>query len=366
MHVALLTADLDGHHGWARYGAEVAAALRAQGAQLTVVCAANTAPAAEPDALRWLPAVAPQRRGMLPRQLALVPKLRRALANCDVIHNTVELYAPLAWLLAGDRPLVHTLHGTYTNLPRMRRWPVGALYCRAFTAGRAVCVSHYTARVAAEVMPTLPTHVIPNAVNAARFAVEAPPLAARAPIILATGGVKARKGTLELVRALAVVRQTVPAAQLVVVGRVPADGYGQTVREAIRALGLAAAVTLTGFVDEGELREWYGRARVFALPSVSQGHHFEGFGLVQLEASAAGLPVVTTTGSGAAEAVEHDVTGFVVDAAQMADALPAALIRLLTDDALAQQMGSAGILKAQRTTWDDVARQLLQVYEMPR
>ncbi len=366
MRVALLTANLDGHHGWARYGAEVAAALRAQGAQLTLVCSANTDPAAYPDALRLLPTVQPLQRGMLPRQLVLVPTLRRALSSCDVIHNTVELYAPLAWLLAGARPLVHTLHGTYANLPRMRRWPLSALYRRALTAGRAVCVSQFTARVAAEVMPTLRTHVIPNAVNAAYFAVDALPLAARQPIILATGGVKARKGTLELVRALAVVREAVPAARLVVVGRAPTDGYGQAVRDAIHTSGLADAVTFTGYVDDAELRQWYGRARVFALPSIAQGHHFEGFGLVQLEASAAGLPVVTTTGSGAAEAVEDGVTGFVVDAAQIDHALPAALIQLLKDDALAQRMGSAGILKAQRTTWDDVARQLLQVYELPR
>ncbi|MFQ3646589.1 MAG: glycosyltransferase family 4 protein [Anaerolineae bacterium] len=366
MRAGLLTADLNGHHGWARYGAEVAAALRTQGAQLTLVCPINTDPAAYPDALRLLPTVAPLQRGMLARQLALVPALRRALAHCDVIHNTVELYAPLAWLVAGHRPLVHTLHGTYANLPRMRRWPLSALYRRAFTAGRAVCVSQYTACVASEVMPELRARVIPNAVDAARFAVDGPPLAAREPIILATGGVKARKGTLALVRALAVVREAVPAARLVVVGRAPTDGYGQAVREAIHALGLADAVTLTGFVDEAELRQWYGRARVFALPSIAQGHHFEGFGLVQLEASAAGLPVVTTTGSGAAEAVEDGVTGFVVDAAQLDHALPAALIRLLTDDALAQRMGSAGILKAQRTTWADVARQLLQVYELPR
>lgn len=366
MRVALLTAELNGHHGWARYGAEVAAALQSQGAQLTVVCPTNTDPAARPAALRLLPTVHPLQRRMLPRQLALVPTLRRALAECDVIHNTVELYAPLAWLAAGRRPLIHTLHGTYANLPRMRRWPLSALYRRALTAGRAVCVSQYTARVASEVMPGLRAHVIPNAVDAARFAVEGPPLAAREPIILATGGVKARKGTLELVRALAVVREAVPAARLVVVGRAPTDGYGQAVREAIHALGLADAVTLTGFVDEAELRQWYGRARAFALPSITQGDHFEGFGLVQLEASAAGLPVVTTTGSGAAEAVEDGVTGFVVDAAQVDRALPAALIHLLTDDALAQRMGSAGILKAQRTTWAEVARQLLQVYEMPR
>lgn len=366
MRVALLTADLDGHHGWARYGAEVAAALKAAGASLTVVCPTNTDPTACPDALRLLPTVQPLQSGMLPRQLALLPMLRRALADCDVIHNTVELYAPLAWLVAGRRPLVHTLHGTYTNLPRMRRWPLSTLYRRAITAGRAVCVSQHTARVAAEVMPDLPTHVIPNAVDAARFAVQGPPLAEREPIILAAGGVKARKGTLELVQALAIVRQTVPQARLVVVGRVPVNGYGQAVCKAIHALGLSDAVTLTGYVDETELRRWYGRARVFALPSMAQGYHFEGFGLVQLEASAAGLPVVTTTGSGAAEAVEHGVTGFVVDAAQIADALPQALLHLLTDDALAQRMGSAGILKAQRTTWAHVARQLLQVYELPR
>lgn len=366
MRVGLLTADLNGHHGWARYGAEVAKALRSEGVSLTVVCPTNTDPVAYPDALRLLPTVQPLQQGMLLRQLSLLPTLRRALANCDVIHNTVELYAPLAWLSAGERPLVHTLHGTYANLPRMRRWPLSTLYRRALTAGRAVCVSQYTARVAAEVMPSVPLHVIPNAVDATRFAVDAPPLAARAPIILAAGGVKARKGTLELVQALAAVRQTVPSAQLVVVGRVPVNGYGQAVCAAIHELGLQDAVTLTGYVDEAELCRWYARARVFALPSISQGYHFEGFGLVQLEASAAGLPVITTTGSGAAEAVEHGETGFVVEASQIAHALPQALVRLLTDDTLAQRMGSAGILKAQRTTWTHVARQLLQVYEMPR
>ena len=366
MHVGLLTAELDGGHGWARYGAEVAAALRAQGVTLTLLCPTNTKALAFPDALRLLPSLNPPPRGLLARQLAVLPTLCRAAAGCDVIHNTVELYAPAAWLLAGSRPLIHTLHGTYANLPRMRRWPMGALYRRAFAAGRAVCVSRFTASVAQSVIPELRVHVIPNAVDAARFAVSGPPLCERPPLVLAAGGVKARKGTLELVQAFAVVRQTVPNARLVIVGRAPMDSYGRAVRAAVHALGLTDAVTLTGFVDEDELRRWYGQARVFALPSIRCGDHFEGFGLVQLEASAAGLPVVTTTGSGAAEAVEDGVTGFVVDAAELETALPQAILRLLTDDALAQRMGSAGILKAQRTTWAHVARELLQVYELPR
>lgn len=363
MRVGLLTADLSGMHGWGRYGIELTQALERQGAQVTVVCASNTLPTVRPEAARLLPSILPMTSRMLLRQAALLPAVRRALHGCDVVHNTVEFYAPLAWAVAGQRPLLHTGHGTYVNLPRMRRWPVNALYRQAFVSGRMVCVSAYTQSVAQAVMPTLRTQIIRNAVHALDFAADD---AHHELLVLASGGVKARKGTLELVQAMAVVRAQLPQVRCVIVGRVPSHGYGLKVRAAIAELGLQDTVELAGFVAEHELREWYRRASVFVLPSLNDGWYFEGFGLVQLEASAAGLPVITTHGSGAAEAVDDGSTGLLLHPAELAQTLPAAIVRLLTDKTLARRMGNNGILKAQRTTWDQVARDLLQVYEMPR
>jgi phosphatidylinositol alpha-1,6-mannosyltransferase len=83
---------------------------------------------------------------------------------------------------------------------------------------------------------------------------------------------------------------------------------------------------------------WYGSAHVFALPSLNVGWKFEGYGLAHLEASAAGLPVIGTTDCGAADAIDDGVTGLLVTQAQVAERLPAAIIRLLSDPALAAQM----------------------------
>ncbi|MDP1125088.1 glycosyltransferase, partial [Klebsiella pneumoniae] len=84
------------------------------------------------------------------------------------------------------------------------------------------------------------------------------------------------------------------------------------VQEQARALGLAECVHLPGQVSEEELRGWYQHADVFALPSLTVGEKFEGFGLAFLEASACGLPVIGTTGSGVAEAVRDGETGLLV------------------------------------------------------
>lgn len=352
-------------HGWGRYGAEIASALVRQGVHVTVVCAENTLPDTFPDAVRLLPTILPQARHMLMQQLQRLPSVWRTLRGCEVIHNTVELYAPLAWAVAGQRRLVHTGHGTYVNLPRMRRWPLNRLYRQAFTSARMACVSAYTQSVALAVMPSLRTQVILNAVRAADFAPQTPH--AREPyLVLSSGGVKPRKGTLELVQAMAVVRQTLPDVRCVIIGRVADDGYAQRVRDEIAALHLEDTVTLAGFVDEPTLRDMYGRASVFVLPSLNDGWRFEGFGLVQLEASAAGLPVITTHGSGAAEAVDDGMTGLLLDPHMLSAGLPEAIVRLLTTPALAQQMGQQGILKAQRTTWDQVACELIRLYERPR
>jgi phosphatidylinositol alpha-1,6-mannosyltransferase len=115
-------------------------------------------------------------------------------------------------------------------------------------------------------------------------------------------------------------------------------------------------------VPEATLLAWYGAADVFALPARDVGGRFEGFGLVYLEAGAAGLPVIGTTGCGAEDAIHDGVTGLLLPPSQVTDALPGAIIALLSDPARAARMGAAGRAWARTQTWARAAQQTLALY----
>jgi rhamnosyl/mannosyltransferase len=136
------------------------------------------------------------------------------------------------------------------------------------------------------------------------------------------------KGADVLVRAMADVD-----ADLVMIGRGPLKAD----LEALAAsLGVGARVRFVDPVGDEDLAAWYHAADVFCLPSVARS---EAFGLVQLEAHAAGVPVVSTTlTTGVPFVNQHGVTGLTVppgDAAALADALGT----LVRDEALRARLG---------------------------
>lgn len=367
MQVGLLVPDLTDGHGWGHYSRHLLTALAAPDVHLTVLAATNT-PALPPlpnvTLHRVLPPIAPMARFRLPKMLVLVPRVRRLLAACDLVHTTCEIYAPLGVAAAGMRPHLLTLHGSYARFPQVRGFPVGHLYRWAYAQSIMVCVSQYTQRVVREVVPHAQTVVVNNGVDPAQFAdLPALPNPPDVPVVLTVGGVKARKGTRELVQAIAQVRQTLPDVQCVILGNTQVEpGYTAQLHADIERLNLYANVQLRGFVDEQTLLGWYGAADVMALPSMNSGWKFEGFGLVHLEASAAGLPVIGTRECGAEDAIDHEETGLLISQETIAQDLPAALLRLLTNPALAAQMGAAGKRKAQSQTWQHVAAQMRTLY----
>ncbi len=364
MKIGLLTADLSHRNGWAHYSLSLAQALQRQGVTLEIVAPVDSPSLPGVTVHNLLPPIAPMPPNFLLRSLRTLPTVRRILRDCDLIHATVELYAPLASLIAGKRPLIVTGHGSYVNLPRIRRWPVSMIYRRAFQRATMLCVSDYTASIVRETLPHAKTVVIHNAVDAARFQQKTSfsPEISR-PVVLATGGVKARKGTLELVQAMAQVRQQIPTVQCVVIGAQSEPEYLRKVEREIVRLRLEDCVHLPGFVDDDTLLGWYQAADVFALPSINAGWKFEGFGLVYLEASAAGLPVIGTRDCGAEAAIEDGVTGLLISQDYIAEELPVAILELLHNPQKAQAMGAAGRTKAISQTWDHVAEQVITLYE---
>ena len=362
MRVALVAPDFAAAYGWASYALDLGRSLSMQDVEVIALAQAGGTVAPTLGAARVervLPRLVPMRRGFLIRSLLAAQRVRRAVTGCDLLHVVAEPYAPLALWSAGARPLVVTAHGTF--VPKTVARPlVGWLYRRAYTHARLIAVSEYTAAQVRTALPGADPVVIHNGVDFARFQPPQPDPGKHGPTVLASGGVKGRKGTHVLVEAFAQVRQQIPDARLIVTGATEPD-YQAQVEALIAQHGLGDAVRLAGMIPEAELLAWYQHADVFALPSRNVGGKFEGFGLVFLEAGAAGLPVIGTHGSGLAEAVIEGETGMLVpqdDASALADVI----VRLLRDPALRTRMGTAGRAHAERQDWGAVAARVRDIY----
>ncbi|MFQ3535125.1 MAG: glycosyltransferase family 4 protein [Aggregatilineales bacterium] len=363
LHIALLATDPTEPHGWSNYASGLIGALAAHAAHITLITSRSAAAADLPNTTihRVLPSLTIPARLLRLRLLMANWAAARAARHADVLHVLAEPYALAA--LTARKPLVVTAHGTYLPQTAQAR-PFAPLYRRVYRRAQIICVSHYTQRRVKAILPSAQTHVIPNGVNLARFAqpirVVVPKVG---PTVLSVGQIKARKGFSEIVQAMALVRKRIPEVQAVFVGSTEGDPtYVAHLRERIAALGLEQSVHLLGRLPEPDLLAWYAAADVFALHSLNQEKAFEGFGLVYLEASAAGLPVIGTRDCGAEDAIREGETGFLVaqgDVAGLADAL----IRLLQDANLRKRLGAAGKEFAAQHTWDAAARQVLACYE---
>jgi phosphatidylinositol alpha-1,6-mannosyltransferase len=170
-------------------------------------------------------------------------------------------------------------------------------------------------------------------------------------VLLSVGRLQRRKGHDMMLRALAGLRQAAPAIKYVIVG----DGPHRRQLEAdVDALALRDVVHFAGEAREDELPGWYAAADVFALPNRQDGADFEGFGIVFLEAAAAGLPVVGGRSGGVPEAVDDGATGLLVDGADERE-LRAALERLVTSVDLRRALGMRGRQRATEAfSWDRV------------
>jgi glycosyltransferase-like protein len=212
--------------------------------------------------------------------------------------------------------------------------------------------------------------VVPNGVDVARYAsgsasraaeLRASVGAADRPLLLAVGGLEPRKGSDNLVRALARVRRSGVDPVLAVLGGHSFQdyrAYSDAVRASLPALGLELGrdVVEVGTVPDADMPSWYRAADALAFPSVK-----EGFGLAVLEAMSAGVPVVTSDLPVFREYLEPGRDALLVPVGDV-DALAAALLAVLTDDPLRASLTAAGHALVQRFTWAESARRHLEIY----
>jgi phosphatidylinositol alpha-1,6-mannosyltransferase len=159
-------------------------------------------------------------------------------------------------------------------------------------------------------------------------------------VIVSVGRLVHRKGQDLLIRALPQILQAVPNAHILFVGEGP---YKKELMKIAQECGVRDNVTFVGRVQYSDLPRYICVGDIFAMPSRSRlaGLEVEGLGIVYLEASACGLPVIGGISGGAPDAVLEGVTGFSVDGTS-ADAIAQAAISLLSNPADAREMGAHG------------------------
>lgn len=177
------------------------------------------------------------------------------------------------------------------------------------------------------------------------------------PVVVCVSRLVRRKGQDTLIEAMPQILAAVPDTVLLIVGGGP---YRADLEKLAEARGVTASVRFTGAVPWEELPAHYGAGDVFAMPCRTRrgGLDVEGLGIVYLEASATGLPVVAGDSGGAPDAVVEGETGYVVPG-DSAAAAAERIVRLLLDEQLRQRMGEAGRRWVERSwRWDLLAQRL--------
>lgn len=266
-----------------------------------------------------------------------------------------------------DLPYDVVLHGAEVTVPGRLPGSKQALSYVLRRARHVISAGEYASREADRAAGrALPTTIVPPGVDTERFhpldtaernaARERLGLPVDAQIIAAVSRLVPRKGFDTAIRAVATLSRSHPDAVLAIAG-------GGREDERLRALarGLRAPVIFLGRVPFDDLPLVFGCADIFTMLCRNRwgGLEQEGFGIVFVEAAACGVPQVAGKSGGAAEAVAHGETGFVIDPPDDVAAAAAAFRQLLDDDALRASMSKASRVRAvEHFSYDMLAKRL--------
>jgi phosphatidylinositol alpha-1,6-mannosyltransferase len=159
-------------------------------------------------------------------------------------------------------------------------------------------------------------------------------------VIVSVGRLVHRKGQDYLIQSMPLILHQAPNAHLLLVGQGP---YLEHLQKLVKEHGLESSVTFIGRVDYKELPQYLCVGDIFAMPSRSRlkGLEVEGLGIVYLEASSCGLPVLAGNSGGAPDAVKQNETGLVVSGTDEKQ-IASAAIELLNNSDSSKKMGLAG------------------------
>ena len=306
------------------------------------------------------------RHWQVARDIAQLTRGRRAIVHCGRALPE-GLAALVSRRLHGGPPYLCWTHGEELTYARDSRELTFLLSRVHRGAAGLIANSHNTRRKLEAIgVAAHRIRVIHPGVDPERFGTSAAGSGLRqrlAPagelVLLSVGRLQRRKGHDVVLRALAHLGGVAGGMRYVIVG----DGDERSSLEQLASdLGVHRQVVFAGEVSDRELPSYYGAADLFVHPNRDDRGDIEGFGIVFLEAAAAGLPVIGGNSGGVPEALEDGVTGFLVDGRDAGEL--ARKIRLLTESSdLRRRMGDAGRARVVREfTWNRAAARLMEAH----
>ncbi len=198
--------------------------------------------------------------------------------------------------------------------------------------------------------------IIPCGVDLNRFRPGLSPLPEpkQGQTILFLGRLDARKGIEVLLKAMPEVLVSIPKARLIVVGKGPRE---KKARNMTHRLGLDKSVRFIGSVERQDLPHFYAGCDVYCSPALGG----ETLGIVLLEAMACGVPVVASSIPGYDETIRHGIDGLLCPPGKP-DAFAKAIIRLIQDRKLSEQLIANGLDRVRQYAWPVIGRRTLDYY----
>jgi phosphatidyl-myo-inositol alpha-mannosyltransferase len=296
--------------------------------------------------------------GLAPRTARRTIAVLRDLAPTVIhVHEPLVPWAGLASLRAEVAPVVGTFHA-WSDSDRAYKLvrPLGRAILRRLAAAVAVSDAAVGYHAGALGVPRSRFTIVPNGVDVARFAGAEPFAQLRAdarPTLLFVGRLEKRKGLEPLVRAFTLLKAERPDLRLLVVG----DGPERDRCQQLLPARLRSDVTFLGRVAQEDLPRFYASCDLYVSPALGG----ESFGIVLLEAMAAGAPIVASDLPGYRSVARDGVQGRLVapgDPRALADAIRS----LLDTPSLRAAMSAEGRRTVQAYDWPVVAARLRDLY----
>ncbi len=295
--------------------------------------------------------------------------LLNSLKNVDLlhVHDWLTAYAGRALKHAFRLPLVATVHATeYGRNAGLhnenQRYISDVEWWLTYEAWRIIVCSSYMERELQGFfqLPGDKITVIPNGVNVEDFTAGSKKKAnfsgqANEKYIFFIGRLVREKGVQVLIDAAPRILAGFPEARFIIAGTGPYEGY---LRAKTKERGLEHRICFTGYINDQVRNRFLEQSAVAVFPSL-----YEPFGIVALEAMAAGAPVVVSDTGGLPEIVNHGIDGLKCFAGSP-DSLADNIMAVLGDSALAERLRENGSKKAKNQySWFSIAGRTLNLYE---
>ena len=285
----------------------------------------------------------------------------------SIIHTLVEF--PYAWLGARlatryRTPLIINALGTYAIRPLLK-WPDKYFAEWAYNTAKIITApSIFTKDSILKFSKTkTPIRVINEGVNFARFQKEIDMPELRnlykdRKVLITVGGLKPRKGQDLVIRALAILKKHRNDFHYCIIGK---GGFEEYLRNIVHEENLESNVTFLGELDGDRLVKYFQLCDIYVHTPRLIDWNFEGFGIVYLEASACGKPIVATNSGGIRNAVIDGKTGIIVPENDI-DRIAQAIEKLLDDQSLRSNLGQNGREYARKNDWSRIGQKFLNLY----